>query len=209
VLANPPLDVHGWPSYGSANADTTIILLCSPTSPNCGPPKTAARVVRNKYPTQVRVVWAPYFNVANEEAADLSLLADAALCAEKVGTTLEDRDDSRFDDDASPGWRWVEAVLTEANSRRRDVDPEKIIDKVATKLHVDRRAFATCRAQLAGTTVSWIESARHSGVRGTPATIVDGRIYGPVTDLQTLQLLVEAELAPGWLAPSWMHADEK
>ncbi len=206
VLASPPLSLAGWPSYGTANADTTVVVLCSPTSGNCRQPMTAARVVRGKYPHQVRVVWAPYFKVDVDEAADLSLLADAALCAEKVGTSLE-RDDSAFDDDASPGWRWVEAVLAESNSRRRDLDPEKIIEKVVAKLHVDKRAFAACRAQVAGSSVTWIEAARHSGVRATPSTVVGGRIYGPITDLSTLQLLVEAELAPGWLAPSWMHPD--
>ena len=43
VLANPPLSVAGWPSYGTANSDTTIILLCSPTSSNCIPPSNIAR----------------------------------------------------------------------------------------------------------------------------------------------------------------------
>jgi len=137
-----------------------------------------------------------------DNAADLALLGDAALCAEKVGVTLEDRDET-FGNAASPGWRWVEAVLSD---NRRRVPPDKILDKVATKLRVDRRAFATCRAQLAGTSIAWIEAARRAGVRVTPSTVVGGRIYGPIVDQNTLQLLVEAELAPGILgeaAPSW------
>lgn len=209
VLATPPLDLRGWPSYGPAKAETTIVVLCSPTSGNCRAPMSAARVTRDKYPDSIRVVWAPLFNVTGEEAADLALLADAAACAEKVGTTVEGRDDSSFDDAASPGWRWVEAVLAESNSRRRELEPEKLIERVATKLHVDRLAFATCRAQLAGTSVKWIEAARHSGAHVTPNTAVGGRFYGPINDLSTLQLLVEAELAPGLLAPSWMQPDEK
>lgn len=209
VLATPPLDLRDWPSYGPAKAETTIVVMCSPTSGNCRAPMGAARVTRDKYPSSIRVVWAPLFNVTGEEAADLSLLADAAACAEKVGTTVEGRDDSAFDDAASPGWRWVEAVLAEANSRRRELEPEKLIERVAAKLHVDRPAFATCRAQVAGTSVKWIEAARHAGARVTPNTAVGGRLYGPVTDLSTLQSLVQAELAPGLLAPSWMQPDEK
>lgn len=209
VLASPPLDLRGWPSYGPAKAETTIVVLCSPTSGNCRTPMSYARVTRDKYPDSVRVVWAPLFNVTGEEAADLALLADAALCAEKVGTTVEGRDDSTFDDAASPGWRWVETVLAEANSRRRELEPEKLIERVATKLHVDRPAFATCRAQVAGTSVKWIEAARHAGAHVTPNTAIGGRLYGPITDLSTLQLLVEAELAPGLLAPSWMQPAEK
>lgn len=209
ILANPPLSLTGWPSYGPATAETTIVVLCSPTSGNCRAPMSSARITRDKYPSSIRVVWAPLFNVAAEDAADLSLLADAALCAEQVGTSLEGRDDSAFDDDASPGWRWVEAVMTEANSRRRALEPEKLIERVATKLHVDKPAFATCRAQVAGTSVKWIEAARKAGARMTPNTVIGGRIYGPLVDPTTLQLLVEAELAPGLLAPSWMQAEEK
>jgi hypothetical protein len=207
VLASPPLDLRGLPSYGPDEAATTIVVLCSPTSGNCAGPMRTARNIRDWYPEQVRVVWAPYFDLTREDAADLSLLADAALCAEKVGITLEDRDET-FGNAASPGWRWVEAVLGENNRRR--VAPDKILDKIAEKLRVDRGAFATCRAQLAGTSIAWIEAARRAGVRVTPSTVVGGRIYGPIVDHNTLQLLVEAELAPGILgeaAPAWRGND--
>jgi hypothetical protein len=203
VLANPPLDLRGLPSYGPTEAVTTVVVMCSPTSSNCVQPMRAARNIRDWYPEQVRVVWAPYFDLTREDAGELSLLADAALCAEKLGITLEDRDET-FGNAASPGWRWVEAVLGENNRRR--ITPDKILDKIADKLRVDRRAFATCRAQVAGTSIAWIEAARRAGVRVTPSTVVGGRIYGPIIDHNTLQLLVEAELAPGILgeaAPAW------
>ncbi|HEY5920999.1 MAG TPA: hypothetical protein VIV11_04980 [Kofleriaceae bacterium] len=203
VLATPPLELRGLPSYGPSEAVTTIVVMCAPTSSNCQQPMRAARNIRDWYPQSVRVVWAPYFDLTREDAADLSLLADAALCAEKVGITLEDRDET-FGNAASPGWRWVDSVLNE-NTRRR-VTPDKILDKTAEKLRVDRRAFATCRAQLAGTSIAWIEAARRAGVRVTPSTVVGGRIYGPIIDHNTLQLLVEAELTPGILgeaAPVW------
>jgi hypothetical protein len=203
VLASPPLDLRGLPSYGPVEAATTIIVMCSPTSSNCVQPMRAARNIRDWYPEQVRVVWAPYYDLTREDAADLSLLADGALCAEKLGITLEDRDET-FGNAASPGWRWVEAVLGETGRRR--VTSDKVLDKTADKLRVDRGAFATCRAQLAGTSIAWIEAARRAGVRVTPSTVVGGRIYGPIVDQTTLQLLVEAELAPGILgeaAPAW------
>lgn len=203
VLATPPLDLRGLPSYGPVEAATTIVVMCSPTSSNCQAPMRTARNIRDWYPDQVRVVWAPYFDLTREDAAELSLLADAALCAEKLGITLEDRDET-FGNAASPGWRWVEAVLGENNRRR--VTPDKILDKIADKLRVDRAAFATCRAQVAGTSIAWIEAARRAGVRVTPSTVVGGRIYGPIDDRATLQLLVETELAPGMLgeaAPTW------
>jgi hypothetical protein len=206
-LANPPLEVRGLPSYGPAEAPVTIIVACSPTSLNCEQPLMAAtQTQRDAYPDQVRVVWAPYFGVDLDNAADLALLGDAALCAEKVGTSSEREGD--FDSTTSPGWRWVTAVLGESRSRKRRMSTEDLIDHIAGKLHVEPRTFAACRAQMAGTTLAWIEAARHSGVRTSPATILGGRIYGPITDGTTLQLLVEAELAPGWLgeaAPAWIR----
>ena len=206
-LASPPLDVRGLPSYGPSEAPVTIIVACSPTSLNCEQPLMAAtQTQRDAYPRQVRVVWAPYFGVDLDNAADLALLGDAALCAEQVGTSSEREGD--FDSTSSPGWRWVISVLGESRSRKRRMTTGELIDHVAERLHVEPRAFAACRARMAGTTLSWIEAARHSGVRTSPATILGGRIYGPITDGTTLQLLVEAELAPGWLgeaAPAWIR----
>jgi hypothetical protein len=150
----------------------------------------AARIIQELYPESVRVVWAPYFDVGRDDAADLSLLADAALCAERLGVTLERSED--FGGAASAGWRWVEAAIVEATHRRGA--PDKILDILANKLRVDRRAFAMCRAQIAGATIAWIEAARTAGVRTTPSTVIGGRIYGPIIDRGTLQLLVESEV---------------
>lgn len=205
-LASPPLDLRGLPSYGPAEAAVTIVVACSPTSLNCDQPLGSARLTHEVYPEQVRVVWAPYFSVDRDDAADLALLGDAALCAEKVGTSLEREGD--FDSTASPGWRWVTAVLAESKNRHHHPTAEQVIARVADKLHVDDHDFSACRAQLAGTTLAWVEAARHSGVRTSPATILGGRVYGPIVDWTTLQLLVEAELTPGWLgeaAPSWIR----
>lgn len=206
-LASPPLDYTGLPSHGPAEAPVTIAVLCSPTSPNCNAPIAVAQGIADYYPEQVRVVWAPYFDVGHELAANWSLLADAALCAERDGGRSIDRDDN-WDPSDSPGWRWVREVLAQAMSRRQ-LSTERLIDRVVERLRVEPRAFAACRANLAGATIAWIEKARRSGVRSTPATIVNGRIYGPINDRATMQLLVEAELAPGILAPPWTRRESK
>src|SRR5206468_4238137 len=80
--------------------------------------------------------------------------------------------------------------------------PDAVIDKLAAKLHVERQGFARCRASLAGRSVAFAAAARRSGVKTTPATVVGGRIYGPLVDWNTLQQLVDVELAPGWLGES-------
>jgi hypothetical protein len=206
-LAKPPLSLAGLPSYGPPDAAVAIVVACSPTTANCRAPLVAARDVQDIYPRRVRVVWAPFFDVTRDDAADLSLLADAALCAEQVGTT--GGDDLAA---ASPGWRWVAQMRELAQLRQRRVDPDRLIDALADKLGVERRALSTCRAHVAGTSLAWIEAAHRSGVRASPSTIVGGRIYPPITDPQTLQQLVEAELSPpecdhcvhlGEYAPAW------
>ncbi len=205
-LATPALELAGMPSIGRSDAPVTIAVLCNPTSPNCAAAMRTARLTQDVFSDDVRVVWAPFFDVSREDAGDLSLLSDAALCAEQVGTSSE----VDFDSPSSAGWRWVETMLGESSLRRRRVPADQLIDKVAEKLHVDHHAFATCRAQLAGTSLAWIEDARRAGVRTSPSTVVDGRVYPAITDIGTLQLLVEAELAPGFLgeaAPAWRRGD--
>ncbi len=200
VLARPPLAYAGLPWHGTAEAALTIAVLCSPTSGNCDTPLATAQRVADTFPDKVRVVWGPYFDVAREDATDLSVLADAALCAERDGGRSYDRD-STWDVRDSPGWRWVKEVHAQANRTRTTT--EELIDRVVDRLRVEARAFATCRAQLAGSSIAWIETARRAGVRTTPATVINGRVYGPINDWRQLQLLVEAELAPGILAPTW------
>ncbi len=191
-LASPPIRLAGLPSLGPADAATTVIVLCSPASANCRGTMQAARYAHETYPDSVRVVWGPYFDVGRDDAAELALLGDAALCAEKVGTSSEDGSV-----DASSGWRWVELVREEETNRHRRSSAEQVIEKTVERLGVDRAAFATCRARVAGTTIAFVEAARHAGVRATPSTIVGGRIYANISDPNALQQLVEAELSPG------------
>jgi hypothetical protein len=191
-LATPALDLAGMPSLGPATAQLTIAVLCSPQSSNCSAALRTARAVQDTYPDTVRVVWAPYFDVGRDDAADLGLLSDAALCAEHVGISSDD-----FESPSSQGWRWVETMLAETTLRHRRVPADQLLERVTDKLHVDHRAFATCRARQAGAAIAWIEQARHAGVRASPSTVVGGRIYTSITDTNALQQLVEAELDPG------------
>ncbi len=206
-LATPALDLRGMPSLGPANAQVTIAILCSPASANCKGAVEAAQNAQDVYADAVRIVWAPFFDVAREDASDLGFLADAALCAEKVGTSSDD-----LDAPGSQGWRWIQSMMAEAGVRHRKVPPEQLLEKVSDKLHVDKQAFAACRANQAGASIGWIESARRSGVRASPSTVVGGRIYPAITDVTALQQLVGAELEPGDCpgclrlddyAPSW------
>jgi hypothetical protein len=181
-----------------------IVLLCKPTSTNCGSLIAQAKEVQRLYPDSVRVVWGPWYDTAQDGAADLALLSDAALCAEVVGTG----DDSPLDDPSSSGWRWVEAVLADVKDRHnRKSAGEETVGRVARRLRVDGHTLSACRARGAGAAVARIDAERRSGIRASPSMVVGGRVYhGGVANKTSLQALVEAELAPGVLdtiAPAW------
>lgn len=197
-LATPPLALHGMPSAGRDDATVPITILCSASNPSCANLMLSAQHVAELYPNDVRVVWAPWFDVTRDDVTDLAVLADAALCAEVVGTSSVAQE--------SPGWLWVEELyrqITKGHGQKLAADER--IDTVATTLEVDRARLATCQAKMAGTTVAWIAEARHAGVRTAPAVVIGGRIYAGLNEQSTIQQLVEAELAPGVLGswPSW------
>ncbi|HEU4727539.1 MAG TPA: hypothetical protein VFT22_06615 [Kofleriaceae bacterium] len=201
-LATPPLRLDGLPSFGKPGvaAAVPIVVLCRPNDPACSNLLRVVEPEMRLYPDEVRIVWAPWFDVGREDAADLTLLGDAALCAEAIGSNQGELT-------TSPGWVWVRemyAQSSKSHGKRLAADP--LIDAVAAKLDVDVRALSACRARMASATLEWIAAARHAGVPHTnTAVVIGGRIYDGLTDQTLIQALVEAELAPGVLGslPRW------
>jgi hypothetical protein len=195
-LANPPLELAGLPSFGKpdAEAPVPVVVLCRPNDSQCvGLVRVVRRQVQDIYADEVRAIWAPWFDVAGENAAELTLLSDAALCAEQVGSSPDELY-------ASPGWRWITKQLDQASrSHGRRVPAEKIIDNVANELDVDSQRLSACRARMANASLEFIAKARRSGVTRSPAIIIGGRIYSGLNDDSTIRKLIEAELAPGVL----------
>jgi 2-hydroxychromene-2-carboxylate isomerase len=204
VLASPPLDFRGMPSLGAGDARTLIAVLCIPSTSasGCRSVLRAAAKVQEVYADRVRVVWAPFFSLTREDAAELGILADAALCAERVGASVND-----FGSPSSPGWDWLQATIEEISRAHRRVTAERVLAAVAPLLHVDEAAFAACRAHQAGSAIRWVEAAIRAGVRASPSTVVGGRIYGPITDSNTLQQLVAAELEPSGTCDGCLRLD--
>ena len=203
-LANPPLTLSGLPSLGQPDAPrgkpggeaapVPIVLLCRPNDDKCSAMMRIAPKLNKIYRGEVRILWAPWFDVLRrEDAAELTLLGDAALCAEQVGSSPDDLD-------ASPGWLWVSEMFSQVSrAHGRRSAPDKLIDSVAERLGIDPVALSACRARMANATLEWIESARRSGVVGSPAIVIGGRIYEGLNDEVAIKALVEAELAPGVL----------
>ena len=195
-LADPPLALTGMPSLGRADAaaPVPIVILCRPNDDKCSALMRIAPKLHKVYRGEVRIVWAPWFDVLRrEDAAELTLLGDAALCAEIIGSSPDDLD-------ASPGWLWVSEMFSQiSRSHGRRSSPDKMIDSVAARLGIEKPALSACRARMATTTLDWIDRARRSGVTGSPAIVIGGRIYEGLTDETAIKTLVEAELAPGVL----------
>lgn len=195
-LLSPPLDLGGLPSFGKPDAvgPSPVIVLCRPNDPQCvNIVRVIRRQVQDIYADEVRAIWAPWFDVAADNAADLTLLADAALCAEQVGSSPDELY-------ASPGWRWITKQLDQASrSHGRRVTAETIVRTVANELDVDLQRMAACRARMAGTSLDFIAKARHAGVTRSPALVIGGRIYNGLVNETAIRQLIEAELAPGLL----------
>jgi hypothetical protein len=201
-LATPPLRLDRLPSLGKPGiaAEVPIVLLCRPNDPACANLLRVAEPAVRLYPEDVRVVWAPWFDVGRDDAAELTLLGDATLCAEAIGSNQGELT-------TSPGWVWVKEMYAQvARGRGKKVTGAQLLDDVSAKLDVDTRALSACRARLAGATLAWIAEARRSGVpRSNAAVVIGGRIYSGLSDPTLILELVEAELAPGVLGslPGW------
>lgn len=197
-LASPPLALAGLPSFGKPDAAIPVVILCRPDDARCGNLLKVVESEARLYPDEVRVVWAPWFNARNDDAARLTLLADAALCAEEIGSYHTELT-------TSAGWSWVKTMYAETG-RGRKQDADKLIDGVAAKLDLDSRALAACRARMASSALDWIAGASKAGVRGDLSVVViGGRVYDGLVDPALIHELVEAELAPGVLGalPRW------
>lgn len=194
-LASPPLPLAGLPSLGdpAARAPVPVIVLCRPDDASCSATMRVARRLHNTYRGEIRVLWAPWFDVTADDAAELALLGDAALCAERIAS-------NPIDLEASPGWLWVtEAYAQLGRAHGRDLAADPLIDAVADKLRIPAQPLSACRARMANATLELVTAARRSGVVTSPAVVIGGRIYHGLHDPLTIQRLVEAELAPGLL----------
>lgn len=195
-LAKPPLSLKGMPTFGNADSTTAIpiVVLCRPNDTGCYNMMRVVRQFQQIYSKDVRVVWAPWFDVTRDDAAELTLLGDATLCAEQVGSSPDDLE-------ASPGWRWINKELEQVSrAHGRRIPAEKLIDDVTAEVEIDSQRLSACRARIANTSLDWIAAARKSGVTRSPALVIGGRIYENLNDNNLIQQLIEAELAPGVLA---------
>src|SRR5262249_6377413 len=126
-LATPPLQLAGLPSLGKpgVTAAVPVVVLCRPNdTAGCGGLLKVIESEMRLYPDEVRIVWAPWFDVGLDNATELTLLGDAALCAEQIGSNQGELT-------TSPGWTWIKEIYTQAGKfRGKKLLADKLIDAV-------------------------------------------------------------------------------
>jgi len=198
-LVSPPLDLHGLPSTGPADAPVPVVVLCDLTSRACPNQLLAATGTAELFPHQVRVVWSPWWRADLADLEDVDRVARTALCAEAQGA----------------GWRWVDAARRHSQriGHRWAADPPTL-RAISEDAEVDVRALAACmQHQPPDAARRRVEAALARGVSHGPAVIVGGHVYvGGVAEPRVLQSLIEDELEPGILAraaPDWDSASRR
>ena len=213
-LATPPLELDGLPSFGSPAATPPCRSSCC-AGPSDTSVRNAAARGRARDAGSTPTTSASCGRRGSTSAATTPpssrMLGDAALCAEQIGSN---QGRARATSPAGAGSSEMYAQ-SGREPRQRQVSRRAADRRTSpTKLDVDRRALAACRARIAGTTLELD--------RGGPALRRAARRPGDRDrrpdlrradhDQTLLQALVEAELAPGVLgshragtqASSWL-----
>lgn len=218
ALMNPPPDLRGLPSRwkpaGSKDGKDAndandsqpessrraprglpILLACNPLSAQCYRHLHMAESAADVFLGRVRVVWAPMFEVRSRDAATVARVADAILCANQLGV----------------GWSALDVVTLQANRRHgRILDANRLIDDLIAEADLDGAALASCMAVNAGAAVRRVAELRRSGLSISPTMVVGGRMYpGSVSDVISLQGLLEEELASGWLGEASIDSADR
>lgn len=181
-LLTRPIDTAGLPAFGPATAPVQVLVFCDLTQRGCHRQlATAARVV-DLFPTEARVVWSPWYSIAQDVSSDSDQIARAALCATSIDL----------------GWEWVTAAVSRG---QRGPLTARAIGDLVDDVQLDRGRLEACLERLApGAARVRIARAADAGITHGPTVVVGGRVYvGGVAEARVLQSLIEDELEPGLL----------
>jgi predicted DsbA family dithiol-disulfide isomerase len=187
----PATDAAERPWYGSPEPTTRpartlpVVVACNPLSVLCYRQLQLANTVAAVFEGQVRVLWAPIVDPRARDAATVTRAADAVLCAESLGF----------------GWSVLDLMVAQTNRRRgRTIDADRVIDDLIAEADLDRRTLASCLAIEAGNALNRSEALRRAGVTASPTLLIGGRMYpGGLSDIKTLQAVIEDQFSPGWI----------
>lgn len=169
-------DLKGRPAAGAENAKVTLVEFSDFHCPFCRQlSENLKKVMENKVNEgKVRLVWRHYPLRMHPGAEKTHR---ASECAHEQG---------KF-------WELQEKIFT---GGLRD---EASVRKAAAEMKIDEKKFDACMAAPASEDAVKKDMAKGaaSGVRGTPALFVNGRLYPGALPAEKIQQLIDAELAKG------------
>jgi predicted DsbA family dithiol-disulfide isomerase/Skp family chaperone for outer membrane proteins len=164
---------EGFPSRGPANAPVTIVEFSDFECPYCGGLFPTLKQVEKNYPTQVRIVYRQFPLTNIHPHAQKA--AEAALCANEQGKFWEFHD-SMFGN---------QSELSVADLKQRAVD-----------LKLNTQAFNECldSGRMAAAIKADIQEGARSGVTGTPAMFINGRLLSGNQPYAEIKAVIDDEL---------------
>ena len=161
------------PSVGPADAPITLIEFSDFQCPFCARALPVIKTLRERYPTQLRVIYKhlPLESIHPRARA----AAVAAVCAEEQG---------RF-------WEFHDRVFANANALT-----DEDLAGHATAIGLDLAAFETCRTGPKGgeRVAADLAEAKAAGITGTPAFVLNGVLLRGLLPADVLIARIDEEL---------------
>lgn len=179
------LDYGGPHSRGSSAASVVIVSFCQFTSRNCASQFSEITTAMSAFEGQIRHVFKPLYDPEKDPHERRVHLA--AECAADQGAF----------------WAFLSLAYGYQSQLRRGDD--SVLKRAFAALYLDDRRFEACLAdERHGARVdAQLAEAARVGVEYSPSTVIGGRIYIGLPQLQHLIQLCELELAPGLLG-GWL-----
>jgi protein-disulfide isomerase len=167
------MDTSGHPSRGPEGAAVTIVEFSDFQCGYCKAVEGTLREILKNYPSQVRLVYRHYPIAAIH--ADAFKAAEASLCAGAQG---------QF-------WEMHDLMFTEPGGLKEDA-----LKARAAKLQLDTAAFNTClqSGKYADQVRKDLLAGARSGVSGTPALFVNGRLLTGALPYAEIAKVIDEEL---------------
>lgn len=171
-----PLAADGLPAHGPDDAPVVLHVVCNLRSATCHEQVNRARRMAELHQPSVRVVYHPWVELGDDDAALELPSAEVVMCGQRLGD----------------GWELVQAVLGQPG--------DLALEPLAIRADIDPAALTACAAAPPEAARRAVEAARAAGIAWSPTVVVGQRAYpGGFTDDRLLADLIDLELAPGLL----------
>ncbi len=188
LLENPPLvgplARRGGHSIGPSDAPVVVRFYCNFLSSYCASLRRSVDLLREYYPTEVRVVFHHMFPSGITASHKLRLITvhKIALCADRQGLF----------------WEFYDLVY---QNHRMRANPDRAAELATEMLDLDPDEYKVCMADkaMAEKVMELVRMGNKAGITETPTVVIGGRMYPGSKSAVDLRSLVDRELLPGLL----------